>query len=132
MFCLILLTYKFDKFNENDPSKKDETKAEDVKDIHRFYAEAHVRNLCLIDSSGKQAALNYSYLMSGEYIPDENAIMLFFTTHNITLKGANLENLFMEFMNHLIKQVICLDKRYIETKNENEPYITEIFIKKTD
>lgn len=126
------LKYKFDKFNESDPSKKGDAKAEEIKDILRFDGAAHLRNLKLVDASGKHGSFNYSYLMSGEYLPDESAIMLFFTTHNITLKGSNLENLFDDFMNHIVKQVTCLDKRYIKTKNDGDEYVSEIFIKKND
>lgn len=121
------LRYKFDKLNENDPEKKE---SQGSTDIERFDAPANVRNLCLVPLSGKMLFLNYSYLMSGEYSPDDGTITLTFTTHTVTLKGKNLENLFVDFVNHMPKIVSCVDERYAGTKGENETIVTELITTK--
>lgn len=122
------LRYKFDKLNENDPEKKE---SQGSPEIERFDAPANVRNLCLVPLSGKMLFLNYSYLMSGEYSPDDGTITLTFTTHTVTLKGRNLENLFADFVNHMPKIVSCVDERYADIKSESDIQVSKIDIIKT-
>lgn len=63
------LKYKFEKFDDQNTQNKTETS----ESIERFETSDNVRNLCLVETSGKQTFLNYSYLIFGEYSPDEGA-----------------------------------------------------------
>lgn len=120
---------KFGKSPESPSPKEGVTGAtESTNDIERFDTTANVRNLCLVDVSGKQVFLNYSYLMSGEFLPDENSITLFFTTHTVTLKGNNLEDLFEGLTTHAVKKIVRIEQRYKEIKTDTDIYIDEMQI----
>jgi hypothetical protein len=67
-------------------------------------------------------------LVSGEFSPADNTIVLSFTSHTILLTGVHLENLFYEFMQHLPQEIVCVDKRYNATA-DNNPVVNEIRIK---
>ncbi|REJ81693.1 MAG: hypothetical protein DWQ44_11235 [Bacteroidetes bacterium] len=88
----------------------------------------NARNICFILADGKWFFLNYAYLISGEYIPDDNRIILMFTSHIVELKGIFLENLFQELMNNLTKIIRVVDKRYLNDNNINISAVVEILI----
>ena len=123
------LTSKFDKFKTSEDSASEQT-TEDTKDIERFDSPGHARNICFVETSGKQTFLNYSYVISGEFLPEENIITLYFTTHCVTLKGAKLVSVFESLKDHSIKMIRCIDKRYleIEVPNNLPGIITEMKI----
>lgn len=91
--------------------------------------ECNVRNICFIQCDGKRIFLNYAYLISGDYFPDENKIILTFTTHTITLKGQLLNFLFEGFINQKFQQITSIDLRYALVGKIEESFVTEIHIK---
>lgn len=96
--------FKFDQMRDNHLEKKDET----------YAGESHVRNVCFEQLDGKSVFLNYAYLVSGEYIPEENTIVLCFTSHTVTVKGIGLAALYQDFFTHTPKHIACSDERYNE------------------
>ena len=104
---------KYDKMRENDPTHQKPSSEEGAKAYDQFYPdESHARNISFVWADGKRVFLSYSYLVSGEYKPEDCTLTLTFTTQAFVLKGVNLENLFYEVMNHAVRQVICVDERY--------------------
>lgn len=99
------------------------------KDIERYDTVGQVRNICFVELSGKQTFLNYAYLASAEFTPEENKIVLFFTSHTIILKGSGMEELFEDLKTYNLKLIKCLDKRYEETSPKSKASVTEISIK---
>lgn len=104
---------KFDQLRENDPTG---TNPETETSTDHYPQHGNVRNLCFVQLDGRRLFLNYAYLVSGEYIPQESSIILEYTTHKITLKGHNLERLYYQIIDHLPKQIVCEDDRYSSTK----------------
>jgi hypothetical protein len=100
--------FNFDQIRENHLEKKDDSHA----------GESHVRNVCFEQTDGKIIFLNYAYLVSGEYMPDENTIVLCFTSHTVTLKGIRLLPLYQDFFKHIPRIVNCTDDRYNEIEGE--------------
>jgi hypothetical protein len=124
------LTDNFDKLNKDKlGNKNDPPKSEAGKEIERYDSPGNVRNLCLVQPDGKRLFLNYAYLISGEFLPDDNSITLTYTTHVIKLKGHNLQPLHESLMAHVPKQITCVEKRYEATKEETETVVSEIVIK---
>lgn len=116
-------TSRFDDYLSSDPTKKN--KAKEDKSITYFDASyTGVRNVCFVLLDGKQRFLNYNYLVSGEYLPEENKITLQFTTSTITLQGYNLEKLFQGFMQHSPKTVAVTDERYNGISQNNYFVVT--------
>ena len=76
--------------------------------------------------------LNYSYLVSGEYSPEENSIILTFTSHSFILKGVNLKGLFYDVMHQVSRQIICTDVRYNLIGTDQKFVVNEIIIFKAD
>ena len=124
------LTFKFDKSNENNPDKGDNKPMPGAeKDIERYDTVGQVRNICFVELSGKQTFQSYAYLTSAEFTPEENKIDLFFTSHTITLKGNGLADLYEDLKTYNLKQIKCVDKRYMETLPKDKALVTEISIK---
>jgi len=118
---------KFDEMREGKPTDKDDG----LEQFNEAYAShGHVRNLCIIWPDGKMKFLNYAYLISGEYLPEESTITLIFTTDTVVMQGIGLHQLFNELTNHLPKQIKCNETRY-QAISENEQYsISEVQILK--
>lgn len=94
-----------------------------------FYEQGgHARNVCFALLDGRKMFLNYAYLVSGEYLPQQNRIVLAFTSHAVTLIGLWLDDLYYAFMYHLAKHVRCVDARYNATANDGESIVNEIII----
>ncbi len=122
---------KYDKMRENDPTHRQASSEEGAKAYEQFYnEESHARNICFVWPDGRRKFLSYSYLVSGEYSPDESIITLAFTTDVFVLIGVNLEPLFYEIMNHLAKQVICTDVRYNLIGEDQRFVVNDIQVKK--
>jgi len=123
------LTGNFDKLNKGkDGQSNDQSKPNDSQEIENYSTSAHVRNLCFVQADGKRLFLNYAYLVSGEYTPETNTIKLVYTTHEITLKGRNLENLFESLMAHVPRQITAVDKRYDGTIASTAAKVHELII----
>ena len=113
---------KYDELKDNDPSSKEEEK--------NYFAPSSTRNVCFVQTDGKMLFLNYAYLVSGEYLPEDNTIILCFTSHTITLSGVSLASLFKEFLDHIPRTVQCTDDRYNTLDEENSSVINKIEILK--
>ena len=114
--------------------KEDATRPEQghtgMADPKDNYTEAgHNRNICFVWLDGKKIFLNYSYLISGEFSPSEGSITLNFTSHAFIIAGLNLEALFYDIMNQITRQVVCIDRRYNDIQEENQPIVNEIRLK---
>jgi len=122
---------KYDQLRENDPTQREKPLQDGGKAYEVFYSEeSNARNISFVWQDGRRVFLNYSYLVSGEYSPEENRLTLTFTTQVLIFKGVNLENLFYEVMNHSVRQVICVDERY-NVIGENEKFVVnDILVKK--
>lgn len=123
------LTGNFDKLNRGkDGQNTDASNPNDTQEIENYSTIGHVRNLCFVQTDGKRLFLNYAYLVSGEYSPEGNTITLVYTTHEITLKGRNLEGLFESLMAHMSRQIVAVEKRYEGMKEGGDTVILEINI----
>lgn len=117
------------EFNFEKRHEGKEGKASDVLQKNENYpASPHVRNICFVLADGKRIFFSYSYLISGEYNPDESTIQLSFTTHEVTLKGHALENLYLDLLYHLPKQITCSDERYNEVNKGSKYVVNDIVI----
>lgn len=123
------LTGNFDKLNRGkDVQNTDASNPNNTQEIENYSTTGHVRNLCFVQVDGKRLFLNYAYLVSGEYLPEANTIKLVYTTHEITLKGRNLEGLFESLMAHMSRQIVAVEKRYEGMKEGGDTVILEINI----
>jgi len=116
---------RLDDYLSGDPTKKNEPKQDE--NITYFDADyTGVRNVCFVQLDGKQIFLNYNYLVSGEYLPEENKITLQFTTDTITLQGYNLEKLYQDFMKHMPQNITITDERYSGISECNSSIVIKI------
>lgn len=76
----------------------------------------------------KQLFLSYSYLISGEFDPEAQTIILTFTTHIITLTGIRLEPLYADLMAQTPRLLIMNDARYNDLHNDLAPIINGITV----
>lgn len=119
------LTDNFDRLNKKKGGDEQKT---DTKNQKRPATGA--RNLCFIQPDGRRLFLGYAYLVSGEYVPDDSAIILVFTSHTITLKGHNLETLFESLLTHEPERIVCEDERYKSTDDAESVIVTSISVTK--
>lgn len=120
---------RLNAYRSGDPTKKTDADKQDG-DISYFEPnENGVRNVCFVLLDGKHIFLNYNYLVSGEFFPEENRIALHFTTHGVTLKGYNLEKLYQDLVLHSPKMIVATNDRYSGIVNESISIVTAIEIK---
>ncbi len=118
--------FRYDEMRENNPGES-QPQTHDASDGDMFYPSGGgVRNVCFVLLDGKRLFLNYAYLVSGEYNPDESLILLAFTTHGILLKGIRLQTLYEQFMQQLNRVVACVDERYNHLQGETAPVVNHI------
>ncbi len=120
---------KYDELSENDPSQR-EFGERMIAHNDAYSDPGHGRSICFVLLDGKRLFLGYSYLMSGEYSPEEGSIVLTFSTHSVVLKGVNLEKLFYDILDQRAKQIACVDSRYNLLGDDEEPVVNDIVAKK--
>jgi len=101
------------------------------KQLSHYIEPSHQRNLCFEWPEGRKLFLGYSYLISGEFNPDESTIKLEFTHTIVLLKGMQLEDLFFLLLGQSVRLIKCVDERYNIIK-ENEYVVNEIIVTKTE
>jgi len=115
------LKFKYTQMQEGDPTKE--------APKNEYYAtEGYVRNIIFVDLNGNETFLNYGNLVRGNYLIEEGAIVLTFTSDLITLKGINLKILFREFARNLPMLVVCQDARYNAVGEKDRPIINTMEI----
>ncbi len=124
-----------ERFNQpmsNDITGNEQENAKvraNAPDIEFYDQYSGIRNVCFTHLDGSRIFLNYNYLVSGEYNPEQSQIVLGFTTHQITLKGVNLEKLFEELMFHSVKVIGTRDQRYNHLVGEDAVVVNNIVVK---
>lgn len=123
---------RFNQSMSNDTMGKEqeyEKVRANAPDIEYYDHYSGIRNVCFTHSDRCRIFLNYNYLVSGEYSPEQSQIVLGFTTHQITLQGINLESFFEELMFHSVKVVGMRDQRYNDLVGRNAVVVNLISIK---
>lgn len=123
------LTGNFDKLNKGNGGQGAVPPDLSMDETENYSTPSQVRNLCFVQPDGNRLFLNYAYLVAGEYSPEANKIKLIYTTHEITLIGRNLGELFESIMAHVPRQIVVVDKRYKGIRDNNEIIVYEAFIK---
>ncbi len=118
--------WKYEEMRSNQPADKGESVPE--REGSTYEEAGHIRFLCFVWLDGRRIFLNYNYLISAEYAPEENSIKLAFTTHSVLLKGIHLETLFYDLMQQKARQIICRDVRYNAIESEKNPVVNTIDI----
>src|SRR5689334_21281646 len=98
------LRFKFDQL-QNKNTLKNQAEEKSDKDFSMHTSESYVRNLLFVQKDGKQIFLNYAYLISGEYDPDANEIVLIFSSHIVYLRGQLLEGLYRAILEQSPKEI---------------------------
>lgn len=88
-----------------------------------------VKNVCFVLLDGKHIFLSYNYLVAGEFFPEDNKIVLRFTTNEVTLQGQNLEKLYFDLMQHLPRIIGVSNERYRSLLEFGISYVVSLEIK---
>lgn len=123
---------KFDQLKDNYSAEEEPSEEETNLENELYDSASHSRNICFVLADGKSLFLNYAYLISCEYTPEENKIDIIFTTHSIELKGIRLESLFQGLFFHAIKKIVGVEKRYDEVRDKLTSSINEIIVVKIE
>ncbi|MCF8324413.1 MAG: hypothetical protein K9I84_05595 [Leadbetterella sp.] len=123
---------RFDEMREGDPTNSDSTK-QDENELF-YQSSGHARNVCFVWSNEKRLFLNYAYLVSGEFNPNEekNLITLTFSSHTVSLYGYNLDSLYIALLDHLPRFIIVTDARYALNSEKKEAIVIEIIVEKKE
>lgn len=122
--------FKFDRMLESDPTLPGQEAGEPAGDARLYPSVSHTRNLGFVWPDGRRMFLNYSYLVSAEFRPVDNAIHLAFTTHEVLMKGVALHILFEELMSHLPRIIRCTEARYNATLEQAAYAVNQMAIEK--
>ena len=123
---------RFDEMREGDPTNSDSTK-QDENELF-YQSSGHARNVCFVWSNEKRLFLNYAYLVSGEFNPNEekNLITLTFSSHTVLLHGYNLESLYRALMEQIPRLIFEVDSRYALNGVLKEVIVIEIIVEKKE
>ncbi|WP_118973789.1 hypothetical protein [Taibaiella koreensis] len=106
-------TLKVDEMRQNEPTAAGYEPEAGPRDDDIYYPSyGNVRHICFGWPDGRKLFLNYAYLISGEYIAEEDKVTLLFTTHGATLTGINLSAVFNKIMGQQVRLLQCVDSRY--------------------
>jgi hypothetical protein len=119
---------RFEQMRENALQQSSQDNSVQSSQDHQYPSGGNGRNICFIWPDGKRLFLSYSYMVSGQYSPEESAIVLTFTTCTVTVKGSNLESLFDELMEQRTRLLECEDGRYSEVIYERKEIVNEIVV----
>lgn len=120
---------KFDKMRDGDPTNRHDGMQSAVGADNEVYSGyGNIRNICFAWPNGRRFFLNYAYLISGDFAPEDNSIILGWTTHTVILKGYRLHLLFDDLMQHLPRQIVSIDPRYNVTEDKNAPVVNDIVV----
>lgn len=123
--------FRIDELLDNDPTPAQPDAASTSQTLGEHYATpGYGRNLCFVWEDGRRMFLGYAYLVSCEYAPSERTIKLVFTTHQVTLKGLYLDNMYEGLMSQMVRIIGCEDPRYNATANKDHPRVNSIEIVK--
>jgi hypothetical protein len=111
--------YRFEEMQSNNLNEKDQEPG-------NYHQSQSVRNLWFEMADKSAIFLNYGYLVSGEYKPQDGIIHLIFTSHIVLLIGVNLDTLFLELLDHLPRKISCVNQRYQQLTNDGQPIIENI------
>jgi len=79
--------------------------------------------------NGDSMAFSYPHLLRLRFNPSR-AIVLYFSTHTVWLRGRNLEPLFQRLLSFGVTDIEEVSPRYdIPKEDSNEPVVTQIQIK---
>jgi hypothetical protein len=122
---------KYEDINAQDADGDNANTASGTYD-HSYKSETRVRNLCFVFQDGKKTFLNYGYLVKVDFYPDNDTIIMIFTSDKIRLKGVNMDTLFYDLLDHIPRQIVATDPRYNLIGEDQKPVINEIEIIKTE
>lgn len=106
-------TLKVDEMRQGNPAAAEPETETGPRDGDLYYPSyGNVRHICFCWPDSRMLFLNYAYMVSGEYIGEENKIVLLFTTHGVTLAGINLLPVFNKIMGQQVRLLQCVDSRY--------------------
>ena len=120
---------KFDEMRESKPAGSQIAEGIKLNDLYDI--PGNVRNLCFVWPDGRMKFLNYAYLYSVEYSPNNSSILLTFTSEKITITGTRLTILFNSLLTHAAKSIKLEESRYSSTEN-NSFTVSDIQIEKND
>lgn len=103
------------------------TPVPDVNATH-YLVPGNVRPICFAWQDGERLILNYAYLVSVHFLPDDNCMTLSFTTHKMVLKGLRLDILFIGLMDQLPRIITCTDERYAALADQDDPVVTSMTV----
>lgn len=119
--------FKYAEMQASNPASTEKEAQEE-----KYKTASYVRNVCFIWPNGYRVFLNYSYLIAGEFLPEENKIVLSFTTHILTLTGIRLERLYTQLMHHIPMHIDCTDERYNAASNPDAAIVNDILMRSPD
>ncbi len=93
-----------------------------------YPSAGNARNICFSWPDGRRVFLNYAYLISGEFDSINNLITLQFTTHEASIKGIGLNELFGLLLQHKIQKIAIVDKRYSNLEVETDFAVHDVTI----
>lgn len=123
--------FRYDELLDNDLTQASGDGGGDALLSEANYpSHGHVRNLGFVWEDSRRLFLNYAYLVSAEYLPSERTIRLAFTTHDVTLKGIFLDDLYEALMSQVPRLIVCEDARYNATAEKGQMRVNSIDVVK--
>ncbi len=114
--------------------------SKDIQDELDGYKQSDKNNECFktgetntinfVKADGSQQMFPYSQLITAwtEHTDEENVIKVFFSTHQVTIKGLNLSVIYKTMTNQNLLSLSAQDQRYLKVKKQKKAFIKRIKI----
>jgi len=117
-----------DRFTNLSETKDEQPQSEEQKSVELYDTPGHARNICFVHANGEAEFLNYAYLVSCKFVPNDSLIRMVFTTCSVEIKGQNLRDLFKGIFNQTVQSVSVIEERYVEMKEKCDVAVTKIIL----
>lgn len=99
------------------------------EDTGEFYAtDSTVRYLTFVQLDNSQVAFKYSLLLKVSFTDEHDTITLDYPSDKVTLRGKNINNIFVGIENETIRKITCIEERYMSIDTYNNA-VFEINVK---
>ena len=115
-------------FSRNTGTGGDKQPVNETQQFELYDAPTLARLIHFVQPSGIIYSFPYSTLMRGCFNPNTSAITLYFTGYYVTITGSNLNYLYHDVMEHMVKMVRAVDERYAQTIEENLEFVVNEII----
>lgn len=123
-----------DDFNFLYDKRKDDQEAggEGQNKITSHELANSARTINFVLQNGEEEFFYYMYFAGAKISAEKDKITLKFSDQKVVLKGIMLDEIYKNLQEQLLKEIRCVDERYLPTIEEKKSIVTDIILNAQD